>query len=121
MDIVLFLLFIAIAYIAPKSLGKLQKQYGVAIGNPPGNLLGGETANKDTTVAVREEMTYIPSAVEEKHAVTVSGAIGKTPISTVEEKQAWQGKVDANALINGVIFAEIIQPPRAYRPFIRRK
>ncbi|MEN6566662.1 MAG: hypothetical protein ABFC57_10185 [Veillonellales bacterium] len=31
---------------------------------------------------------------------------------------AWQGKLDRNAVINGVIFSEILQPPRAYRPVV---
>jgi len=39
--------------------------------------------------------------------------------SVVEEKPAWQGAVDRQAIINGFIFAEILQPPRAYRPIIK--
>jgi hypothetical protein len=41
----------------------------------------------------------------------------KTSLPTVEEQGAWQGKVTNNLIVNGVIFAEILQPPRAYRPF----
>jgi hypothetical protein len=37
-----------------------------------------------------------------------------------EETSVWQGKLTEERVINGVIFAEILQPPRAYRPFIRR-
>ena len=29
---------------------------------------------------------------------------------------AWQGKLEHTALVNGMIFAEILQPPRAMRP-----
>ncbi|AJQ27232.1 hypothetical protein [Pelosinus fermentans] len=37
-----------------------------------------------------------------------------------EETLPWQGKLTENVVVNGVIFAEILQPPRAYRPFVRR-
>jgi len=36
-----------------------------------------------------------------------------------EVPPAWQGKLDQNMLVNGVMFAEILQPPRAYRPMVR--
>lgn len=42
----------------------------------------------------------------------------KSPVIT-EEQAAWQGKLDHDMMINGVIFSEVLQPPRAYRPFIR--
>ena len=34
----------------------------------------------------------------------------------LEEPSTWRGKFDSAALINGIIFAEILRPPRAYRP-----
>jgi hypothetical protein len=37
-----------------------------------------------------------------------------------EEPSTWQGKLTEERVINGLIFSEILQPPRAYRPFIRR-
>ncbi|MEN6413322.1 MAG: hypothetical protein ABFC84_11285 [Veillonellales bacterium] len=36
----------------------------------------------------------------------------------LREPSAWQGKLDRNAVLNGVIFSEILQPPRAYRPVV---
>ncbi len=38
-------------------------------------------------------------------------------LSTVENQSPWQGQIDQNMLINGLIFTEILQPPRAKRPF----
>jgi hypothetical protein len=38
-----------------------------------------------------------------------------------EEPSVWQGKLTEDAVINGLIFAEILLPPRAYRPFITQK
>lgn len=39
----------------------------------------------------------------------------------VEDITSWQGKLREDTIITGVIFAEILQPPRAYRPFIRNR
>ncbi len=49
----------------------------------------------------------ITSQIETSHAIK-------------EETLPWQGKLTENVVVNGVIFAEILQPPRAYRPFVRR-
>lgn len=38
--------------------------------------------------------------------------------SFLPESSAWQGKLERNAVINGIIFSEILQPPRAYRPVV---
>lgn len=33
----------------------------------------------------------------------------------------WHGKLSPQLVQNGLIFAEILQPPRAYRPLLRRQ
>ncbi len=37
--------------------------------------------------------------------------------ASVAESRPWDGKLDQAAVVNGIIFAEIIQPPRCKRPF----
>jgi hypothetical protein len=37
-----------------------------------------------------------------------------------EPVSPWDGKVSPQMVQNGLIFAEIIQPPRAYRPIWRQ-
>lgn len=62
-------------------------------------------------------------------AVTAPSAPSKAPGSLapqpVQEKSGWSNKLDPSFVVNGVIFAEIIQPPRAMRPleprFSRRR
>lgn len=39
----------------------------------------------------------------------------------VESVSPWQGKLSQEIVQNGLIFAEILQPPRAYRPLWRPK
>lgn len=36
--------------------------------------------------------------------------------ASVDEARAWDGRLDQAAVVNGIIFAEIIQPPRCKRP-----
>jgi hypothetical protein len=50
------------------------------------------------------EPNYVP---QEEPAVAVA----------VAEPRPWDGKLDQAAVVNGIIFAEIIQPPRCKRPF----
>lgn len=38
------------------------------------------------------------------------------PVAAVTEPQAWDGRLNQAAVVNGIIFAEIIQPPRCKRP-----
>lgn len=38
----------------------------------------------------------------------------------VESVSPWQGKLSPQIVQNGLIFAEVLQPPRAYRPIWRR-
>ncbi|MDR3565199.1 MAG: hypothetical protein P4N59_27700 [Negativicutes bacterium] len=42
----------------------------------------------------------------------------ETPVATVamEEYSPWQVKLDQTTVISGIIYAEILQPPRAMRP-----
>ena len=43
----------------------------------------------------------------------------EVPFSTAATSP-WQGKLSPQIIQNGLIFAEILQPPRAYRPLGRR-
>ena len=61
-----------------------------------------------------------PVRTREYHADKVQAPAAHhagSSLPPVEEQGAWQGKLNNNLIINGVIFAEILQPPRAYRPF----
>lgn len=123
MDILLPLLFMIAVYIGPKLWEKLWKNYQAKIGNyanPRGNEMPGRG---EIPLVNREISTYAPGLIESESVPIVQVVVPKeesTP-TCAKEKAIWRGKMDANAVINGVIFAEIVQPPRAYRPFIRRK
>lgn len=40
---------------------------------------------------------------------------------SIETELPWQGKLSPQIVQNGLIFAEILQPPRAYRPIWRSR
>jgi hypothetical protein len=129
MDILFPLLFAAIAYFGPKLVEKLWKGYRSKIADYVKLQQNGRTGNRETRVVHNQVSTYAPSANEYQ----LEGELEFTPIVVpvhvplaasnpppVEEK-VWSGKMDVNAVIQGMIFAEIVQPPRAYRPFVHRK
>jgi hypothetical protein len=117
MDILIPLLFMAIVYAVPRLWRKLLENY-VANRQQPVVREQDLREQQELSRVYQETSTYEPSSVEQHRSPV-------TPVPTVssalEERSVWQGKMDANAVINGMIFAEIIQPPRAYRPFVIRK
>lgn len=123
MDIVLPLLFMAAVYVGPKLWEKIWKDYQSKSGKYP-NPRGNEVPIKEEIPLVhRERPMYAPGIIESEAVPIMQGEVPtKGGTSTCSgEKGGWRGKMDANTVINGVIFAEILQPPRAYRPFTKRK
>jgi len=116
MDIVILLLFMAIFYLGPALL----KSYSEKIKTQPTAPEPIHYEIKNPPLQTNKEM-YMSSnnELQSTMAVDIVDKIQNIP-TIAEEKSAWKGKMDQNAIINGVIFAEIILPPRAYRPFIKR-
>jgi len=112
MDILIPLLFMAIFYLGPALLKRYRAQLNKQLVGP--ELQNSQMMNSPPKIKQTEYMESVAElptmVVEHKHNVP----------TIVEEQSAWQGKLDQNSFINGVIFAEIIQAPRAYRPFVRR-
>ena len=113
MDIVIPLLFMAIFYLGPALL----KRYRANLNAQPAvrELLISEMRNAPPTIKKVADM----ASATELHPTMVVEHKHSAP-SIVEEQSAWQGKLEQNNIINGVIFAEILQAPRAYRPYVKR-
>lgn len=66
----------------------------------------------------RPAVVHRPPEPTVRPAETVAAA--KLPpalaVPAFAEAQPWAGRLDRAAVLNGIIFAEIIQPPRAKRP-----
>lgn len=126
MDILLPLLFMAIVYVVPKLWEKLWKIFKSKIGNDINLQENGLPGRRETAFVNNEIPINMSSSATEYQLQSglesVPATITAASTSALsEEKVPWSNKMDANAVINGVIFAEIVQPPRAYRPFARRK
>ncbi len=114
MDTLLTLLIMGILYVVPRIwktyLEKINKNQEVPVSGLPAVSNGSSQEEKISKPAIH--ISELPLAATSKGIQNISNQEG--------EKSAWHGKVDHNMLVNGVIFAEILQPPRAYRPFIKR-
>jgi len=112
MDIVILLLFMAIFYLGPALL----KRYHAAETRQP------------VAIKVQRQEIINPPLQTLKHRNTDSATKLRTSVTDqlqivptiIEEKNQWNGKLDSNMILNGVIFAEILLPPRAYRPFTKK-
>lgn len=58
-------------------------------------------------------------AIPHKQAVVMPDSV--VIPQTTEPVSPWQGKLSRQMVQNGLIFSEIIQPPRAYRPIWRHR
>lgn len=114
METLLTLVFMGIIYIVPKMLEKYRAEINKSLKvqgtvPPPVNYEDYEEEKR---------ATYRKDYLEEELPPVQSNVAN---VSRVEdEKSAWRGKLDQNMIVNGVIFAEILQPPRAYRPFVKK-
>jgi hypothetical protein len=114
MEIVIPLLLMVVFYLVPELLRRRRPQDyqypKIPEQTPPVQM------KMQQEKSVHQEPLAAKKAISQ-HSVTPP--VGKVPTDS-QEQPAWQGKIDNAVLVNGVIFAEILQPPRAYRPMIGR-
>jgi len=112
MDILIPLLFMAIFYLGPTLL----KRYRAKNNAQPvtSERLDSGMMNAPSPI---KKVAYKSSDTRVQSMPVVDKVQSTPPI--VEAPSAWNGKLDQNIVTNGVIFAEILQAPRAYRPFVR--
>jgi len=117
MDILVPLLILAVLYLVPELLRKRN----------PKNYKYPEIPN-EPSVQVNIPKATIPAALNEK--ANSSSIDAKYQDNNVSSSYAKTNDVhganesfhdDNNALVNGVIWSEILQPPRAYRPLINSR
>ncbi len=113
MDLFIPVLFLAIFYLGPVLL----KQYRAKNNIPP--LVPEKVHAK--MMSVPPKIKKIPAYKESTMKVKVATVVDKIERHpTIREvPTGWQGKLEQTMLVNGVMFAEILQPPRAYRPMVK--
>jgi hypothetical protein len=117
MDIKWMLLLLAVLYLVPELLKRRHpKKYEypeIPSQAPPAEPMA-------TPV---QEIEWSPQsklkAAKTTDLTTTSPVMELTDIS--ESETAWQGKLSHSEVVNGFIFAEILQPPRAQRPMAFRQ
>ena len=63
------------------------------------------------------EPTWSPSLPKSQGKPMSEAAAPIEVISVQETGDSWQGNISHASVINGFIYAEVLQPPRAMRPF----
>ncbi|SMC93918.1 hypothetical protein [Sporomusa malonica] len=125
MDILIPLLLMLVMYLVPELLKrrKQPKEYEYPdipekvpqpIDIKPAEIKVKHTPQQTAEVAVEAPKTW---AIPPKPAISMPTAVTVSHFS--EPATPWEGKVSPQMVQNGLIFAEIIQPPRAYRPIWR--
>lgn len=110
MDFVIIVIVMLVLYVVPELLRKRRPQKYEYPDIP-----------QPVQVKMPSEMS-LQNKTEVKHHEGVKPTFVMPPevsIPSVQEKSPWQGKFNNTVLYNGIIFAEILQPPRARRPMLR--
>lgn len=125
MDELIPLLLLVILYLVPELLKrrKKPKEYEYPdipekippLPEPPAKA---KVRTPPLTPAVHKYGIETAHAVSPKPALTMPAPVHIPHIT--EPASPWQGKLSPQIVQNGLIFAEILQPPRACRPLWRR-
>lgn len=133
MELILWLILMAAFYIVPEILKRRRKPEEYEYPEIPDRVPPPETKapaakpkEKPAPVKPMSEPVYLPPV-----SATAASAPGafiampdtlhhlaeepKTAAVTMSESGPWQGRLDNASVLNGVIYAEILQPPKALR------
>lgn len=117
MDFILIVILMAVLYLVPEMLRQKRKpkQYEYPDIPQPEPKLPKEKPGQVETVSdkIAESVMWMKPLTAPADGSSVSAAKAN------EEISATQGRFTQEVLVNGFIFAEIIRPPRAYRPLRR--
>ena len=124
MDSLLPLLLMLLLYLVPELLKKRKqpKEYEypeIPDKVPPPVVLKPKTTEPGYKPALQPGLDYHADtgetwALPQKTVVTMPAPV--VVPHTTETVSPWQGRLSPQLVQNGFVFAEIIQPPRAYRP-----
>jgi hypothetical protein len=119
MNILILLILLAIFYLVPELLRRYNDPKKYQYPQIPKKALATqfEAAQWEDNEQVPEYLGYVEKPADAEADISIQMEV-VLPASAKNET-AWQGKLDHNTMLNGVIFSEILQPPRAYRPIKR--
>lgn len=126
MDTLIPLLLMLLLYLIPELLKRRKQPKEYKYPDIPDKIpLPVEMKSKPVEIKAKQvqpalntaQHTSENSEISQKPTVTMPPPV--TVPHTTETGSPWQGKLSPQIVQNGLIFAEIIQPPRAYRPIWR--
>lgn len=123
MDSLIPLLLMLVLYLVPELLKRRKQpkeyEYPDIPDKVPQPVESKPVENRPKPVLI-PTVTDFPAEVPKTWAIPEKTAVTMPPPVVVPHVAAtvspWQGKISPQMVQNGLIFAEIIQPPRAYRP-----
>lgn len=116
MDIKWIALIMILLYVVPELFKRRPGKYEYPEIPQPMPEPAPEPAPMPATVAGKASVWSLPQA-KVKDGMPMSAVAPPMQVSYIQETGGtWQGGLSSEAVINGFIFAEILQPPRAMRP-----
>jgi hypothetical protein len=133
MELILWLILMAAFYIVPEILKRRRKPEEYEYPEIPDRVPPPETKapaakpkEKPAPVKTMSEPVYLPPVSATAGAFAAMPDMlyhlaeePKTAAVTMSEYVPWQGRLDNASVLNGVIYAEILQPPKALRKIHR--
>lgn len=128
MDILIPILIMLVVYVIPELLKRRKQPKEYEYPDIPEKVpkpQPAEIKHKQPQIKkppVLQPLNYdSPNSATSHHKPTVSMPAPVVVPQTIEAVSSWQGKLSPHVVQNGLIFAEILQPPRAYRPIWRSR
>ena len=123
MDILIPLLILFIMYVIPELLKRRKQPKEYKYPDIPDKVTQpAEMKPKHVESKKKPQLDYdLPKNVAIHQKPTVAMPVQVVVPHSVEAESPWQGKLSPQIVQNGLIFAEILQPPRAYRPIWRSR
>lgn len=124
MDILIPLLLLFIMYVIPELLKRRKQPKEYKYPDIPAKVP--QTAEmKPKHIESKKKPQFVSDELPKSAAIHQKPAVSM-PVQvvvphSVEAESPWQGKLSPQIVQNGLIFAEILQPPRAYRPIWRSR
>ena len=124
MELLIIVVLLAVLYLVPELLRRRKSPAEYKYPDIPAKTPTTEVTHKKWPIdnSSVQQVTYQQTAMPAEMATHISPDIAMpleiTKLGFFQNSSSWQGKLDRNAVINGMIFSEILQPPRAYRPAV---
>lgn len=127
MDALIPLLLMLVLYLVPELLKRRKKTQKYEYPDIPDKVpqlpdrTPVEIKAKPSSVSVTDFSVEVPHPWVSSPKPSLAMPAPVNVPHTTEPASPWQGKLSPRIVQNGLIFAEIIQPPRAYRPIWRQQ